>query len=275
MRAITPESVLEAVAECLAQEREYCYAVSDAALYTREGRKEYEPVLADICRECGLEKKPDSKHIFGPEQTYIYASKQWEYPYALGRIRAMGNSALKIADVGGGRGVLAWYLARKGHAVTVYDVAYHRDTEDADITRRFIQFAAAGGFEAEFGSIFNIPEEDNTFDVVTCVSVLEHVRHKDYALRELLRVLKPGGRLILTYDLAAENGCLEGDGRVEIFTPETLAGTLRHSGISAPALYETRLLRCSLEDIQNDRVADIPQGLTVGGLTLTKARGAV
>ena len=43
---------------------------------------------------------------------------------------------------------------------------------------------------------------DNSFDLITCVSVLEHIQapSDQTALRELVRVLKPGGQLILTVD---------------------------------------------------------------------------
>jgi SAM-dependent methyltransferase len=43
-----------------------------------------------------------------------------------------------------------------------------------------------------------IPTPDDCFDAVLCTEVLEHVPLPEDALRELVRVLKPGGRLILT-----------------------------------------------------------------------------
>ncbi len=46
--------------------------------------------------------------------------------------------------------------------------------------------------------IANIPEPDGSFDAAMCVEVLEHVPHPVDALRELSRLLKPGGYLIVT-----------------------------------------------------------------------------
>jgi SAM-dependent methyltransferase len=43
-----------------------------------------------------------------------------------------------------------------------------------------------------------IPAGDATFDAILCTEVLEHVPHPIRALRELVRLLKPGGDLILT-----------------------------------------------------------------------------
>jgi methionine biosynthesis protein MetW len=43
-----------------------------------------------------------------------------------------------------------------------------------------------------------LPFEDNSFDNITCVEVMEHLFAPYDAARELLRVLRPGGRLIAT-----------------------------------------------------------------------------
>jgi SAM-dependent methyltransferase len=43
-----------------------------------------------------------------------------------------------------------------------------------------------------------LPFADNTFDSVLCTSVLEHVDNAEYAVAEMARVLRPGGRLLIT-----------------------------------------------------------------------------
>ena len=48
------------------------------------------------------------------------------------------------------------------------------------------------------GSIDTIPVEDASFDVVLCLQVLEHVPDPAAAVRELHRVVRPGGRVLLT-----------------------------------------------------------------------------
>lgn len=43
-----------------------------------------------------------------------------------------------------------------------------------------------------------LPYSDNAFDVVTCTEVIEHLEHYRETLREIGRVLKPGGICVLT-----------------------------------------------------------------------------
>ena len=46
--------------------------------------------------------------------------------------------------------------------------------------------------------ICSIPVEDESFDAVLCTEVLEHVPDPVKAIEEFARLLKPGGKLILT-----------------------------------------------------------------------------
>ena len=48
------------------------------------------------------------------------------------------------------------------------------------------------------GRVEELPWEDRAFDLVTCLDVLEHTPDDIAALRELRRVTKPGGWLLLT-----------------------------------------------------------------------------
>ena len=46
------------------------------------------------------------------------------------------------------------------------------------------------------GSAYELPFSDNTFDLVICSEVLEHLHEYINALEEISRVLKPGGKFL-------------------------------------------------------------------------------
>lgn len=48
------------------------------------------------------------------------------------------------------------------------------------------------------GTAYAIPEPEGSFDCVLCTAVLEHLEEPEAALREALRILKPGGHAIYT-----------------------------------------------------------------------------
>ena len=50
--------------------------------------------------------------------------------------------------------------------------------------------------------ITHIQQEDNQFDLILCNHVLEHIPDYRQAMRELCRVLKPGGKAILQVPLS-------------------------------------------------------------------------
>ena len=58
------------------------------------------------------------------------------------------------------------------------------------------------GVDYIFGDLTQLPFPSESFDIVTCISVLEHMPPDTRAkgVAEMARVLKPEGRLILTYD---------------------------------------------------------------------------
>ncbi|MBU0729465.1 MAG: methyltransferase domain-containing protein [Proteobacteria bacterium] len=52
--------------------------------------------------------------------------------------------------------------------------------------------------------INNVPFENASFDLITCISVLEHIPDNDTALIKIWGLLKPGGKLLLTLPCLAE-----------------------------------------------------------------------
>lgn len=84
----------------------------------------------------------------------------------------------KILDVGTGAGAISSYFARLGNNVHSVDVADQRKFRD-------FTFKQVEGEQ--------IPYNDSTFDIVISNFVLEHVKNRDSHLKEVARVMKPGG----------------------------------------------------------------------------------
>ena len=96
---------------------------------------------------------------------------------------------LKVLDVGCGGGFTCEFLAERGAQVTGVDqsaaciLAASAHAADMDYS---IEYQRS---EAE-----QLPFADDSFDVVTCVDVLEHVDNARETVAQISRVLKPGGR---------------------------------------------------------------------------------
>jgi len=54
---------------------------------------------------------------------------------------------------------------------------------------------------AQEGDLMELPFGDNTFDKVFCISTIEHVKDDLRGMKEIRRVLKPGGLLLLTTEI--------------------------------------------------------------------------
>lgn len=68
-----------------------------------------------------------------------------------------------------------------------------------DINKRSINIAKKNNIKASFilGTISNQKWKKNKFDVITCFDVLEHDIDLNETIRSLLRILKPGGVLVV------------------------------------------------------------------------------
>ncbi len=97
-----------------------------------------------------------------------------------------------VLDVGAGDGTYAIEAAARGGVVTAID----RDPAMLDAARRR---SSERGVDVTFrvGRAERLPFQDGAFDVVCAVTVLCLVEEPAAAVREMARVLAPGGRLVL------------------------------------------------------------------------------
>lgn len=151
------------------------------------------------------------------------------YPFVLAwfaQLPRESRAALRVLDLPAGSGVLSAPLTAAGFDVTPADLfpeyldramseyagrttidAFESETESTmpawlrialfgdattDPPRPASLTAAGGDMEA------TLPLADASFDLIACVEGIEHVVDRHRTLRELRRVLKPGGRMLIT-----------------------------------------------------------------------------
>jgi len=98
----------------------------------------------------------------------------------------LNNPNPRILDVGCGTGANLKMLADYGTA------------EGVDISSQAVDFCRERGLDSvKLGAIEQLPYENNSFELVTALDVIEHLDDDVAGLREIRRVLRPDGRVLL------------------------------------------------------------------------------
>ncbi len=90
------------------------------------------------------------------------------------------------------------------------------------------------------GDAYKLPYSDARFTSVVCSEVLEHLDSPRRAIREMLRVLKPGGRLVVTVPF--NEVIVPGSEHVNTFTEETFSAILEGYGLYRFAYFRSYIL---------------------------------
>ncbi len=100
--------------------------------------------------------------------------------------KSLNNSNPKILDVGCGTGANLKMLAECG------------SVEGVDISPQAVEFCRERGLNSvKLGAIEELPYENESFEIVTALDVVEHLDDDVAGLREMRRVLRHDGRLLL------------------------------------------------------------------------------
>ena len=104
---------------------------------------------------------------------------------------------ITVLDWGCGKGQISYLLRRRGFQVTSCDVvSVAQDSafgQDTPIIDQLEMSVIPLQLESE------LPFADSSFDCVVSFGVLEHVLSDEASMKELRRVLKPGGCLFITF----------------------------------------------------------------------------
>lgn len=128
-----------------------------------------------------------------PMQVVLEEDKHWWFASRtrailayLDRYVGPGPEGRLVLDVGCGAGNMAHHLAHYGRVIGV------------DLFQKPLEVARQRGLDVRQGSADDLPFEDGQFDLVTLLDTVEHVPNEHGVFSEGYRVLKPGGKLMVT-----------------------------------------------------------------------------
>ena len=170
-------------------------------------------------------------------------------------LAALGDvNGARVLDGGCGEGYMGRLLAQRGAHVTGIDTStalIDAAREHPDAERNGITYAVA--------SLEAIPEPDGSFDAAVCNHVISDVTDPAAALKELGRVLRPRGRLVLLmlhpcfYTAHAERDAYGTIPVATYFSERHVDQTFKVAGIESPDEVHMRFrplefyTRCILE----------------------------
>lgn len=149
----------------------------------------------------------------------------------------------RLLDLGSGPGRHAFEALRRGAEVVCADLRAE------DLVRAVATLAGMGEagqaprnvrFAAVRADALALPFADGTFDHVICAEVLEHIPADEAAIREIARVLRPGGSLAVTVPrwfpeqvcwALSDNYHARPGGHVRIYRPRDLRSRLAAAGL--------------------------------------------
>jgi ubiquinone/menaquinone biosynthesis C-methylase UbiE len=129
--------------------------------------------------------RPDPQKYSTTDNLTIIPVQQEAYFLVLNKYLNKGDSVL---DVGFGL----------GYGLTILSI-YAESVTGIDVDKKCVEYCqgSLSGRNPKLKCLkeyngYNIPFDDNHFDLVTCIDVLEHVENYERFLKELLRVSKKG-----------------------------------------------------------------------------------
>jgi len=115
-----------------------------------------------------------------------------------------------ILEVGCGSGINTAFLSGSAERIIATDLPDYDSTTHSlgiAVAKRLLERIGVKNAEIVSCSGEILPFRDNTFDLVFSSSVLEHIDDKERALKEMLRVAKPGGAVLFVIPTYIQSIC--------------------------------------------------------------------
>lgn len=153
----------------------------------------------------------------------------------------------RVLDAGCGSGWLAWRCRSAGARVWALDLAL------LGVAQARARFPQVGQYQV--GDLYALPFVDLAFDAVVLSEVLEHLEEPERGLAEAGRVLRPGGRLLVSVpyrEVIVEHLCIHcnrltpANAHLHSFDETRLADCLERQGLR---VQRTRMLSSKLLEL--------------------------
>lgn len=156
------------------------------------------------------------------------------------RLHLPKGSWVLDAGCGSGRHLSEAFRRRDVNVVGIDMSRKDADTANRTLNTMISAAQDGGGIKlVSMSDITKLPFQDESFDVVICSEVLEHIPDHVQAVREIVRVLKPGKSLVVSvprympericWALSSDYHHEEG-GHIRIFRKKELRGLLENAG---------------------------------------------
>jgi ubiquinone/menaquinone biosynthesis C-methylase UbiE len=171
----------------------------------------------------------------------IADGKGWKFDY----LRSAQMSLISMLDIkenvdfldiGCGTG---WAIGQTAQSVDNIGSFYGVDLSQMMIEKASENFKEYSNFHFIRANSESIPLDDNFFDIIICTNSFHHYLHPDIAMKEIFRLLKPGGKTYIL-DPAADSWLMKvvdniikllEPGHVKIYSSEEFKNLMSEAGL--------------------------------------------
>ena len=187
------------------------------------------------------------KHYHVVADPFHQWSRQWKYSFTYSYIQQYFSDKIhtdesRILDARSGCTFFPYYLDYKHSNCRLYCCDYN-----SSLAPTFLEINKKMNSTVEFNAydLASLGYEDNFFDIVYCISILEHTHNYQDIIKQFKRTLKPNGLLIVTFDIS-----LDRKAKITIEVAQNLLNALNNEFKTT----NTNNFRESLIDIQEQDI---------------------
>ncbi len=204
-----------------------------------------------------------AREIFGERAAFYATSKCHTDPEVLGRVveLAQPRANWRALDIGTGTGHTAFALASQVARVIATDITPEMLAQG----ERLQEQNGLSNVSFREADVHSLPFGDATFDLVACRRAAHHFSDIDKAVAEMVRVLKPGGRIVIDDRSVAEDDFVDATmneldlyhdrSHVRQYRPSEWRAMLETAGITVDAV-EPYTRHRPISDLTKDVVAE-------------------